>query len=42
MDRIVVTSPPESLPEAIKAIRFGGNTTFLGVHLEVGGRLFLT
>jgi len=36
MDRIVVTSPPESLPEAIKAIRFGGITTFLGLHF--GGR----
>ena len=42
MDRIVVTSPPEGLPEAIKAIPFGGITAFLGLHLEVGGRLLLT
>lgn len=36
VDRAIVSSPPESLPDALKVIRFGGIVTFFGLHL--GGR----
>jgi L-iditol 2-dehydrogenase len=36
VDRVIVSSPPESLPDALKLIRFGGIVTFFGLHL--GGR----
>lgn len=36
VDRVVVSSPPESLADALKAIRFGGIVTFYGLHF--GGR----
>jgi L-iditol 2-dehydrogenase len=36
VDRVIVSSPPESLPEALKVIRFGGIITFFGLHM--GGR----
>lgn len=36
VDRVIVSSPPESLPEALAAVRFGGRVTFYGLHL--GGR----
>jgi L-iditol 2-dehydrogenase len=36
VDRVIVSSPPESLPDAFKIIRFGGIVTFFGLHL--GGR----
>jgi L-iditol 2-dehydrogenase len=36
VDRVIVTSPPESLYDALKIIRFGGIITFLGLHF--GGR----
>jgi L-iditol 2-dehydrogenase len=36
VDRVIVSSPPESMPDAFKVIRFGGIVTFFGLHL--GGR----
>jgi len=36
VDRVIVTSPPESMRDALKIIRFGGIITFLGLHF--GGR----
>ena len=36
VDRVIVSSPPESLPDALKVIRFGGIVTFFGLHF--GGR----
>jgi L-iditol 2-dehydrogenase len=36
VDRVIVSSPPESLPDALKVIRFGGIITFFGLHF--GGR----
>jgi L-iditol 2-dehydrogenase len=39
VDRVIVSSPPESLTEALKVIRFGGIITFYGLHL--GGRSVL-
>jgi len=36
VDRVIVSSPPESLPDALKVIRFGGIITFFGLHM--GGR----
>jgi L-iditol 2-dehydrogenase len=36
VDRVIVSSPPESLPDALKAVRFGGIVTFFGLHF--GGR----
>jgi len=32
VDRVIVTSPPESMYDAFKIIRFGGIITFLGLH----------
>ena len=36
VDRVIVSTPPESVAEALKVIRFGGRITFYGLHL--GGR----
>lgn len=32
VDRVIVTSPPQSLLDALKIIRFGGIITFFGLH----------
>ena len=32
VDRVIVSAPPESLPDALKIIRFGGIITFYGLH----------
>jgi L-iditol 2-dehydrogenase len=40
VDRVIVSSPPESLPDALKVIRFGGIITFFGLHF--GGRSQVT
>jgi len=40
VDRVIVSSPPESLPDALKVIRFGGIITFFGLHF--GGRSKVT
>ena len=36
VDRVIVSSPPESIHDALKVIRFGGTITFYGLHL--GGK----
>ncbi len=36
VDRVIVTSPPQSMHDAVKIIRFGGVITFLGLHF--GGK----
>lgn len=36
VDRVIVTSPPQSMYDAFKVIRFGGLITFLGLHF--GGK----
>ncbi len=36
LDRVIVTSPPQSMYDALKIIRFGGIITFLGLHF--GGK----
>jgi len=36
VDRVIVSSPPESMKDALKIIRFGGIITFFGLHF--GGR----
>jgi L-iditol 2-dehydrogenase len=36
LDRAIVTSPPQSMYDALKVIRFGGLITFLGLHF--GGK----
>jgi len=36
VDRVIVSSPPESLYDAFKVIRFGGLITYFGLHF--GGR----
>lgn len=36
VDRVIVSSPPESLADALQAVRFGGIITFFGLHF--GGR----
>lgn len=36
VDRVIVSSPPESMRDALKIIRFGGIVTFFGLHF--GGR----
>ncbi len=33
VDRVIVSSPPSSLADAISVIRFGGKITFYGLHL---------
>ena len=40
VDRIIVSSPPESLYDALKIIRFGGIITFFGLHF--GGKNTIT
>ncbi len=36
VDRVIVSSPPESIKDALRIIRFGGIITFFGLHF--GGR----
>lgn len=36
VDRVIVTSPPQSMYDAFKIVRFGGIITFLGLHF--GGK----
>ncbi|MBU4211579.1 MAG: alcohol dehydrogenase catalytic domain-containing protein [Verrucomicrobia bacterium] len=36
VDRVIVSSPPESMGDALKIIRFGGIITFFGLHF--GGK----
>ncbi len=36
VDRVIVSSPPQSMVDALKVIRYGGLITFYGLHL--GGR----
>jgi len=36
VDRVIVSSPPESIADALKIIKFGGIITFYGLHF--GGR----
>ncbi len=36
VDRVIVSSPPESLVDALKIVRFGGMVNFFGLHL--GGK----
>ena len=36
IDRAIVTSPPQSINDALKVVRFGGLVTFLGLHF--GGK----
>ncbi len=36
VDRVIISSPPESMYDALKIIRFGGIITFFGLHF--GGR----
>ncbi len=36
LDRVIVTSPPESMYDAFKIIRFGGIIIFIGLHF--GGK----
>jgi L-iditol 2-dehydrogenase len=36
VDRVIVSSPPESLVDAVKIIKFGGIITFFGLHF--GGK----
>jgi len=36
VDRVIVSSPPESMHDALKIIRFGGIITFFGLHF--GGK----
>ena len=33
VDRVIVSSPPQSLLDALKVIRYGGLITFFGIHL---------
>ena len=33
VDRVIVSAPPKSLPDALKVIRYGGLITFFGIHL---------
>lgn len=40
VDRVIVTSPPKSLLDALKVIRYGGLITFLGLHF--GGQSEIT
>jgi L-iditol 2-dehydrogenase len=36
VDRVIISSPPESLADALKLIKYGGIITFYGLHF--GGR----
>lgn len=40
VDRVIVSSPPESLHDALRVIRFGGLITFFGLHF--GGKSKVT
>ncbi|HEY9595284.1 MAG TPA: zinc-binding dehydrogenase, partial [Spirochaetia bacterium] len=40
VDRVIVSSPPQSMYDALKAIRFGGIITFFGLHF--GGKNTIT
>jgi L-iditol 2-dehydrogenase len=40
VDRVIVSSPPESLYDALKVIRFGGIISFFGLHF--GGKNSIT
>jgi threonine dehydrogenase-like Zn-dependent dehydrogenase len=40
VDRVIISSPPESMYDALKIIRFGGIITFFGLHF--GGRSLVT
>jgi threonine dehydrogenase-like Zn-dependent dehydrogenase len=40
VDRVIVSSPPESLYDALKVIRFGGIISFFGLHF--GGKNSVT
>jgi len=40
VDRVIVSSPPESMYDALKIIRFGGIITFFGLHF--GGKSAIT
>lgn len=40
VDRVIVSSPPESLHDALRVIRFGGLVTFFGLHF--GGKSKVT
>jgi L-iditol 2-dehydrogenase len=33
VDRVIVTAPPKSIPDALRTVRFGGIVSFLGLHL---------
>ena len=33
VDRVIVSAPPKSMPDALKVIRYGGLITFFGIHL---------
>ncbi len=35
-DSVLVTSPPQTLPQAVRFARFGGTVSFIGIHL--GGK----
>jgi threonine dehydrogenase-like Zn-dependent dehydrogenase len=37
VDRVIVSSPPQSLSDALSVIRFGGRITFYGLHLGGAG-----
>lgn len=39
VDRVIVSSPPESLRDALAIIRFGGIITFYGLHFGGRGRV---
>ena len=34
VDRVIVSSPPKSMPDALKVIRYGGLITFFGHPLR--------
>jgi L-iditol 2-dehydrogenase len=33
VDRVIVTTPPRTLPSAVQMVRFGGLVSFIGIHL---------
>jgi len=41
VDRVIVGSPPESLDDAFKVIRFGGLVTFFGLHFGEKNKISL-
>ncbi|MGQ9627781.1 MAG: zinc-dependent alcohol dehydrogenase [Anaerolineae bacterium] len=36
LDRILVTAPPKTIPQAIKMCRFGGNVSYIGIEFGPG------